>query len=308
MSDTNVTQDKQKAAKVRRKPEFESVLTPTFAAARHSTSGTLLDRDQQGSGLLQRQCACGTHTIGGGECDACRRKEASFLQRTSATPTLNNTTQATITDPKIFPGLGFTQDLNQIPLQVNTYTNLQLRHNSIQRQEGDPQPPTSGDRFDALLNSGPEILRQLNPADELGEHCQTNCPATAAAIYHYLQTGQIDAAHCDPVLSTGRYRWVNTTWSGVTPSLSALLGQVSSHGRHIVVEGRRYIHNESETPQGWTPHHYFVIVNIRGTRYVVDAFGNGQITPNINGYMQQNLFRRYRYVTGNFQVAPEYNP
>lgn len=80
MSDTNGTQDKQKAVKVRRKPERESVLRPMFAATRHGTSGTLWDRDQQGSGLLQRQCACGTHTIGGGGCEACKQKRDTGVQ------------------------------------------------------------------------------------------------------------------------------------------------------------------------------------------------------------------------------------
>lgn len=33
-------------------------------------------------GLLQRQCACGTHTIGGSECESCRKEKASIkLQR-----------------------------------------------------------------------------------------------------------------------------------------------------------------------------------------------------------------------------------
>lgn len=88
MSDGTDTQKKQKAAKVRRKPEHESILRPTFAAARHSTNETLWDRGQQGSGLLQRQCACGMHTIGGVKCDTCRRKrESSTLQRTASSDT-----------------------------------------------------------------------------------------------------------------------------------------------------------------------------------------------------------------------------
>lgn len=55
MSETNGPQEKQKATKIRPKPEGESVLRPTFAADRQGTNGTLWDRDQQGSGLLQRR-------------------------------------------------------------------------------------------------------------------------------------------------------------------------------------------------------------------------------------------------------------
>lgn len=112
MSDGNGTQENQKAAKVRRKPECESVLTPTFAAARHSISGTLWDRNQQGSGLLQRQCACGTHTIGGGECDTCRKKrESSFWQRTAVRSVPNSDSVKVQTSPESL----FAYDFSRIP-------------------------------------------------------------------------------------------------------------------------------------------------------------------------------------------------
>ena len=73
MSDVNNSSQNEKAAKVRRKPERESVLTPTFAVARQTTP----DRHQSqpsGGSLLQRQCSCGKHTIGGGMCEECQQK------------------------------------------------------------------------------------------------------------------------------------------------------------------------------------------------------------------------------------------
>src|SRR5437667_401753 len=33
------------------------------------------------TGLLQRKCACGQHTIGGSECEECRQKREGTLQR-----------------------------------------------------------------------------------------------------------------------------------------------------------------------------------------------------------------------------------
>ena len=36
------------------------------------------------SGMLQRKCACGTHTVAGGECDSCQKKHEGTLQRTAA--------------------------------------------------------------------------------------------------------------------------------------------------------------------------------------------------------------------------------
>src|SRR6266545_7306830 len=32
-------------------------------------------------GLLQRKCACGNHTVAGGECEACRKKREASVQR-----------------------------------------------------------------------------------------------------------------------------------------------------------------------------------------------------------------------------------
>lgn len=36
------------------------------------------------SGLLQRKCACGNHTVAGGECEECRKKREGMLQRSAA--------------------------------------------------------------------------------------------------------------------------------------------------------------------------------------------------------------------------------
>src|SRR3954471_14835506 len=36
-------------------------------------------------GVLQRQCACGTHTIAGGDCDSCRKEKTSANLHRAAT-------------------------------------------------------------------------------------------------------------------------------------------------------------------------------------------------------------------------------
>src|SRR5262245_28673055 len=36
------------------------------------------------SGVLQRKCVCGQHTIAGGECEACSKKREGMLQRKAA--------------------------------------------------------------------------------------------------------------------------------------------------------------------------------------------------------------------------------
>src|SRR5258708_3174477 len=44
------------------------------------------------TGLLQRKCACGEHTVAGGECEGCRQKRENTLQRAAinAMPTASN--------------------------------------------------------------------------------------------------------------------------------------------------------------------------------------------------------------------------
>src|SRR2546421_590450 len=44
-----------------------------------------LTESAHGSHLLQRACACGQHTIAGGECEACRQKREGALQRSAVT-------------------------------------------------------------------------------------------------------------------------------------------------------------------------------------------------------------------------------
>src|SRR5687768_3832843 len=99
MSGASGTLEKQKAAN---------------PVTRHSTSGTLWDRDQQGSGLLRRQCACGTHAIAGGECSTCRHKRESSLQRTAITIAPDNNLLSDPAENHTFPKSGFAQDFSRV--------------------------------------------------------------------------------------------------------------------------------------------------------------------------------------------------
>ncbi|HEX6776892.1 MAG TPA: DUF4157 domain-containing protein [Ktedonobacterales bacterium] len=58
------------------------------------------------SGLLQRKCACGQHTVAGGECEACRQKREGMLQRAAvnATPTASNGVPSIVHDVLSSPG------------------------------------------------------------------------------------------------------------------------------------------------------------------------------------------------------------
>jgi hypothetical protein len=58
VSETTATNQQEKAAKIRRKPERESVLQHTFAAVRHKTTGRKwVDDHAQSGSILQRRAA-----------------------------------------------------------------------------------------------------------------------------------------------------------------------------------------------------------------------------------------------------------
>lgn len=121
MSESHSVNQNEKAAKIRRKPERESVLSPTFAAIRQ-TSGN--DRPQPrpaGSGLLQRQCRCGKHTIAGGVCEACQQKGAS-----ASAASLAEIGQAGSTQVQTFPDRPWGPDFSAIPARTLTTSSWQI--------------------------------------------------------------------------------------------------------------------------------------------------------------------------------------
>jgi len=80
MSEASNASQNEKAAKVRRKPERESPLSPTFAAARQTARNAQHQAQPSGGASLQRQCSCGKHTIGGGMCEECQQKGEGAAQ------------------------------------------------------------------------------------------------------------------------------------------------------------------------------------------------------------------------------------
>lgn len=55
-------------------------------------------------GILQRKCACGNHTVLGGECTACRQKRLAALQRAAAKPNTSNMVPQVVHDVLRSPG------------------------------------------------------------------------------------------------------------------------------------------------------------------------------------------------------------
>jgi hypothetical protein len=120
------------------------------------------------AGLLQRTCACGQHTAGGGECEECRGKWTGTLQRAAVRPPGEA--------PPIlaaFPGPRFGQDFSRVPLRngpvlqrkaVSQNPGLPLStEQKVQRCDELLKGITTKREEEALL----DILRTL-PSSEIG--------------------------------------------------------------------------------------------------------------------------------------------
>jgi len=55
-------------------------------------------------GILQRKCACGQHTVSGGECEECRKKSGGTLQRAAVSPASVNSVPPIVHDVLSSPG------------------------------------------------------------------------------------------------------------------------------------------------------------------------------------------------------------
>ena len=179
----------------------------------------------------------------------------------------------------------------------------------VQREVGEAEQPPP-DRFERLHpdRNPREVLNQINPpvVERLRIYCTQNCPATAAALHDYLRSGQISQAHCDRMAeqqSGFGYEVPRATrsfrrWGGEEGAWPFIRRRTASHGRFVVVEGDRV-----QPQAGLTRYHYFVILNIRGQRFVVDGFLR-QVTPGINAYLRDLGTRRYAVYAGEFTATP----
>ncbi|MCB0288646.1 MAG: DUF4157 domain-containing protein [Calditrichaeota bacterium] len=185
----------------------------------------------------------------------------------------------------------------------------ELTHVAQQRERVAPkmiQREGAPDRFERLHpdRNPREILEQINPVTRrVARACRQNCPATAAALHHYLRTGQITRAHCDPLREgspgfgyqiSGSSRHFRSWRNRRGAAWPYVRQQTQRHGRFVVVEGDR-----GDAQQGLTRYHYFLIVNIRGTRFVVDAYLR-EVTEDIPGYLRRLGTLEYAVYAGDF--------
>ena len=170
---------------------------------------------------------------------------------------------------------------------------------AIQREEQKP------DRYEELKDDkkAKEVFEKLNPAT-LGRYCTQNCPAVAEALEEYLKTGTFPETHCDP-LGEGNYGYdVGDTefsdkivgwdkfWKAASPNLK-------KHGDFLVIEAERT--EKQAKDNNLTQWHYFLVLNIKGKNFVIDAFTK-EVNGDLTEYTTRLIANSYRYVKGDFKI------
>jgi len=185
----------------------------------------------------------------------------------------------------------------------------------LQRQEAGAEPPP--DHLDRFSVDPMEILRTINPEG----YCRLNCPATADAFENFVRTGRVDPAHCDrdaELRGTLGYA-ISGPFSerfNITPDrhgrerrldrfVRRMESQLPAHGDVVVIEAIRTEEQRvGRSGRRLSEHHYFVLVNIRGARFVVDAYSR-EVRPlaQFRDYLNLLNVTYLRYVRGEFQAV-----
>lgn len=165
----------------------------------------------------------------------------------------------------------------------------------------------SYDRFEDLaVDPTHSRLQQINPPYRAGMYCQLNCPATAASLSEYLQTGTVNKAYCNPALEQGKGYGFDvsmntmstaTDWKQAFAAMKKLL---QKHGEFVVVEARRSARQQQEN--NLTEYHYFTVVNVKGTLFAIDAFGGGIVSGDVDAYITRLKATYYGMMQGIFRV------
>jgi hypothetical protein len=191
----------------------------------------------------------------------------------------------------------------------------------VQRQEAADETAPS-DHLDEFNSDPRAILERINP----GRYCSLNCPATADAFENFVRTGRIEAAHCDhdaELRGTIGYdiRGRLSRPFNITPGetgnasrrdrrLQTFVGlverQLGSHGDLMVIEAQRTEAQQiGRSGRRLSAYHYFVLVNIRGAIFVVDAYQH-VVRPltAFRDYLNHLNVTNLRYVQGGFEAMP----
>lgn len=166
------------------------------------------------------------------------------------------------------------------------------------------------DRFeDVAKDPTHSKLHEINPPYAVGSYCALNCPATAASLAEYLKSGTINPAYCNPVAEKDKGYGFDVSMNTFTKSFTwkqaeaVIKGLLKKHGDFAVIEATRSA--EQMKKYGLAKNHYFTVVNVKGTLFAIDAFGEGIVKDDLDRYIEVNIIATsYRLVKGAFKVKP----
>src|SRR5579884_977988 len=145
---------------------------------------------------LQRKCACGQHTIAGGECEECRQKREGVLQRSAISAAPTNGVPPVVHDVLNSPGQ---------PLDVGTRAFMEPRFGfdfSRVRVHTDARAAESAQAVNALAYAvGSDVVfdqGQYNPLSSEGRWL------LAHELTHVVQQNTGGGAHIPQGLALGR--------------------------------------------------------------------------------------------------------
>jgi hypothetical protein len=165
-------------------------------------------------------------------------------------------------------------------------SDLQHRHGAGSNQ-GHDVDYAPADRVEMFFQQGPQIMGQLNPHRSFA-----NCPATAAAVDHFLRTGEVIPAESGGPRDEFGY---DERFSPVT-DLQRLLAKPGAFATLRAIGNERY-----GGLQGAPLKHYFVVVNRAGTLWVLDAYNHS--TMDYNSFrLHMYQFQSLDYYHGPFSV------
>jgi hypothetical protein len=165
------------------------------------------------------------------------------------------------------------------------------------------------DRFeDIAYDPTHSKINEINPPYAVGKYCQLNCPATAAALDHYLRTGKVSPAICHPLDEITEGYGFDISKNNFSESVNwkqaskTIKNKLKKHGNFVIVEATRS--EKQMNDNHLAQNHYFSVVNVKGHLFAIDASEDGIVSDDIQNYIDNNVIATtYRIVKGEFTVT-----
>ena len=151
--------------------------------------------------------------------------------------------------------------------------------------------------YQDLIATPAALLGRMNPHSGFGS---SNCPATAAAVINYLDTGQIVAA-------SGNFGLGFIIREESEGRNAANIAEIIRRLQHLPTESHMVVFGTDQptTDSDAGDHHFFVLMKVGRELYYVDAYTRPPIFETGAAAIRARCtqFRSFLYWTGAFHVT-----